>query len=320
MPLTDRPTPRPIRHLGFAVKVLGTPGLKSNDARRWQSGPHLRVSIEYLARIFEYCDGIDVRMYRMSSDIAPYATHPTMPQFHDQVRECADDLAALGARARELGLRLSLHPSQYIVLNSPNPAVARGSARDLEVQTEILDAMEQGPEATVIVHGGGGYGDKVAALDRFCRAWEGLSERARSRIAVENDEDIFSVEDTLGIHRRTGAKTIFDHQHHRLNPGTWSGREADAANASLATWPDGVTPKLHYSSPRLDAREVTRGGKAKPGAPLLSQHADYIDPWTFDAFARTLRRPVDVMLEAKAKDLALLRLRKDLAMLDAKIV
>ena len=75
--------------LGFAVKVLGKPDLKSNDARRWQSNPHLRVSIGYLREIFAYLDEIDVRMYRMSSDIAPYATHPTMPQFHGQIRECA---------------------------------------------------------------------------------------------------------------------------------------------------------------------------------------------------------------------------------------
>src|SRR5919112_6252929 len=103
--------------LGFAVKVLGQEGLKSNDTRRWQSEPHLRVSLEYLRAIFAYLAKQQITMYRMSSDIAPYVTHPDMPQFHGQIEECADALAALGAKARRLDLRLSMHPSQYIVLN-----------------------------------------------------------------------------------------------------------------------------------------------------------------------------------------------------------
>ena len=94
------------RRLGFAVKVAGREGLKSNDARRWQSGPHLRVSIGCLHRIFDYLDEIDVRMYRISSDVVPYSTHPDLPQFHGQVDECRHDLAELGRVARERGIRL----------------------------------------------------------------------------------------------------------------------------------------------------------------------------------------------------------------------
>ena len=78
--------------LGFAVKVLGRPGLKSNDTRRWQNSPHLSVSLAYLRDIFVYLRQINVRMYRMSSDLAPYVTHPDLPQFHNQIAECADEL------------------------------------------------------------------------------------------------------------------------------------------------------------------------------------------------------------------------------------
>src|SRR3954471_7304587 len=99
--------------LGFAVKVLGDGGLPSHDTRRWQSGPHLRVSLERLGAILERLDAIDVRMYRMATALAPYVTHPELPQFHRQVEECGDALAATGARARELGIRLSTHPGQY---------------------------------------------------------------------------------------------------------------------------------------------------------------------------------------------------------------
>ena len=83
--------------LGFAVKVAGRDDLPSNDARRFQNNPHLRVSIGYLRNIFAHLRDINVSMYRMSSDIAPYHTHPDLPQFHRQVEECADELAQLGA-------------------------------------------------------------------------------------------------------------------------------------------------------------------------------------------------------------------------------
>ncbi|HEX5689254.1 MAG TPA: hypothetical protein VFX76_04595, partial [Roseiflexaceae bacterium] len=79
--------------LGFAVKALGRPNLPSNDARRWQNNPHLRVSLQYLAAIFDYLADASIDMYRISSDIAPYLTHPDMPQFHHQLDECADELA-----------------------------------------------------------------------------------------------------------------------------------------------------------------------------------------------------------------------------------
>lgn len=79
--------------LGFAVKVLGAEGLPSHDTRRHQSGPHLRHSLECLEEILEYCDDQDIRMYRMATALAPYASHPELPQFRDQAHECAEELA-----------------------------------------------------------------------------------------------------------------------------------------------------------------------------------------------------------------------------------
>jgi len=130
--MIDQP---PLR-FGFAVKVLGQPGLKSNDTRRWQSEPHLRVSLTYLHAIFDYLQQHQITMYRMSSDVAPYVTHPDMPQFHHQLAECAAELAELGARARAQGLRLSFHPSQFVVLNSPDPSLVQKSVADLVAQAE----------------------------------------------------------------------------------------------------------------------------------------------------------------------------------------
>ena len=133
---------------------------KSSDTRRWQQGPHLRVSLGYLCGVFDYLRRHRIHMYRMSSDLAPYATHPDMPQFHGMVRECAADLAHVGRLARDADIRLSFHPSQYVVLNSASEDLTRKSIWDLESQADMLDLMECGPEAVLVIHVGGVYGDR----------------------------------------------------------------------------------------------------------------------------------------------------------------
>src|SRR4051794_26458447 len=173
--------------LGFAVKVLGDGGLPSHDTRRWQSGPHLSVSLERLEAILERLDAIDVRMYRMPSALAPYATHPDLPQFHGQVEECREQLAGVGARARELGVRLSFHPGQYVVLNSERADVQALAARELDVMATVLDAMGCGPEAVVVLHVGGMAGGLQAAPRRLRRGPPPPPPPAPPRPLVGND-------------------------------------------------------------------------------------------------------------------------------------
>lgn len=300
--------------LGFAVKVLGEGGLPSHDARRWQSGPHLRHSLEALTAILQYAGRNGIRMYRMTSDLAPYATHPDLPQFHGQVAECADELAAVGALARELDIRLSSHPGQYIVLNSENARVVDGAIRDLEVQAALLDAMGCGPEAVVVLHVGGAQGD---ALGRFEAGFERLSAAAQARLVIENDDRTFGLNDVLELHRRTGLRVVWDILHHHCNdPDGIPDREA--LELALATWPDDVTPKIHYSTPKTAMEErrkkVGRKTQTEWVLPQLRAHADMIDPIAFAQFLREIATGLDfdVMLEAKGKDLALLRLREQI--------
>lgn len=312
--------------LGFAVKVLGKDGLKSNDARRWQNEPHLKNSIEFVDAIFDYLAEQKISMYRLSSDFAPYLTHPDLPQFHNQLVEARGELEALGARARKMNLRLSFHPSQYIVLNAPNPKLVETSTRDFLAQAQMLDIMEQGPEAVVVTHVGGVYGEREAARQRFIDNFKKLPEPARRRLVLENDDKSWGVDDVLKIHQETGIRCIFDHQHHScINPAGLSHEEA--CRQILATWPANVRPKIHYSSPRLEPRVIERRDKTtgkrvqNEAPPLASQHADYVDAAVFIPFARRVAEmvakdgpiPFDVMCEAKAKDLAVLKLRDDLA-------
>jgi UV DNA damage endonuclease len=306
--------------LGFAVKVLGRPGLKSNDSRRWQSGPHLRVSLTYLGAIFDYLAETEIRMYRISSDIAPYVTHPQLPQFHSQIEECREELAALGQRARELDLRLSMHPSQYIVLNSPDERIAASAIRDFVYHADFLDALGVGTEAKIVTHGGGAYGDRDAAIDRVVARYETLPANVRARLVLENDETLYGVPDTLAIHERCGVPLVFDNLHHAVNnPAVLA--VVEACRCCLATWPPEERPKIHFSSQRQREREVVRRNR-KSGEKRVSlrpakagQHAEDVDAAEFLDFVADFKSPLpfDVMLEAKQKDLALLRLRDAIA-------
>lgn len=311
--------PVPYR-LGFAVKVLGgKEPIKEADKRRWQSGPHLRQSIELLHGVWDHLERIGVRMYRMSSSVVPYGTHPDLPEFdyRRQIDDCADALAHLGARARTLGLRLSMHPGQYTVINGTEEGLRDRSIAELDAGALLLDAMGCGPEATVVVHVGGLYGDRESALDRWALAWERLGKSARRRVGLENDERLFDAGDVLELHRRTGVRVVYDWHHARIRP-TPGLSTADGLRAAMDTWPAGVRPKLHLSSPRLSASTVrrpvpgTRRQRDHVLLPELGPHADLVSPWDFLEMIHAAPRPIDVMLEAKSKDLALLWLRRQL--------
>lgn len=331
---------RPLR-LGFPVKVLGRPDLKSNDTRGWRQDPHLKVSIEHVHKIFDYLDRVGIDMYRLSSDLAPYNTHPDMPQFHGMVAESGAELAALGARARAMDLRLSFHPSQYVLLNSPDPKLTEKSIWDLGSQAEMLDRMDLGPEAVLVTHVGGVYSDRDESRARWLDGYARCPEPVRRRLVLENDDLRFSAADILWIHERSGVPLVLDYQHFWcLNPEGLDLRQT--LEKVLRSWPSGVRPKIHFSSPRTEMRELkrkvtdkereaARDGKTPKGLtttiitpttrtktvlmpPVWTGHADFVNPFEFATFMRMAAGlEFDVMLEGKSKDLSLLRLRRDLA-------
>ena len=336
------PSDHPLR-LGFPVKVMGRPDLKSGDTRRWQKEPHLKCSLEHVDKILDYLKEEELDMYRLTSDLAPYATHPDMPQFHDQVGQSDAELKAFGAKARDHGIRLSFHPSQYVLLNSPDPKLTDKSIWDLASQAEMLDRMEQDDEAVMVTHVGGVYDDHEASRARWIEGWDKCPEHVQRRLVLENDDIRFSAADVLWIHERTGVRLIFDYQHMWcLNPERLDMRAT--LERFLATWGDRGRPKMHFSSPRTEMRELKRkitpkqrasakAGKRKPKAgevlkapvkdtariktvlvpPIWTGHSDFTNPFEFSTFMRMADGlTFDVMMEGKAKDLSILKLRPDL--------
>ena len=297
--------------LGFPVSVLGRTGLRSHDSRRWQNGPHLSLSLAYLRDIFLYLQSQNIKMYRMSSDLAPYLTHPQLPQFHRQIEECGPELAAVGQMARDLQLRLSFHAPAHVLLNTPDPQRLQQSLATLQGLAAILDGMDLGPEAVIVIHVGGHYHRHQEAREAFVRGFQQLAPAVQNRLALEHDDRRFDVNDILWIHQRTGLRLIFDALHHQIyNPHHIPAAQALAA--CLATWPPAQRPKIHFSTP---ATEMVRDRRGVPHPPRLNRHSHYINPFQFIDFLRSLppMRPFDIMLEAKARDLALLQLRKHLA-------
>ncbi len=250
-----------------------------------------------LAAAVRHCQTLGIGAFRINSQILPLATHPISGYSLDRIDragEIRDAFLAAGRLAREIDIRLSFHPDQFVVLNSERDAVVENSIRELEFQAEIAELV--GADVLVL-HGGGGAGGVAAALARLERAVERLSDRARSRLALENDDRLFAPADLLPFCRRLGLPLVYDAHHHRCKPDALS--VAGATAEAAATW-GRREPYFHASSPR----EGWAGGDPRP-------HADYIDRRDVPREWTALDVTVDV--EAKAKERAVVRVMAELA-------
>lgn len=311
---------RGIYHLGLPVKIMGAP-LRSHDSRRWQNRPHLSVSLAYVRDILTYLHQHEIRFYRLAGQLAPYLTHPDMPEFHHQIEESVNELAITGDLARQYGIRLTMHPGHYIQLSSPDAARVERSLTELEAAAVLFDCMGIGADGVIVIHVGGRYAEKAASMGRFVDNLERLSGHARQRIVLENDDRLYDLADLLWIHKRTGLRLVFDLLHYRCHNQTTT-PVIEALKLALCTWPVDQQPKIHYSTSRTELRYLYRRNAQQEqerylAMPLPNQHSDFLNPFEFIDFIRSVHahglRPFDLMLEAKAKDLALLRLRAQLA-------
>ncbi len=248
-------------------------------------------NLSCLGRVLAFNSEKGLLFFRISSDIVPFASHPVCG--FDWRSEFEGDLRRIGTLIRDGGMRISMHPDQFTLLNSPDEGITRRSVRELEYHCDVLDAMGLGADAKVQIHVGGAYGDKAAAAGRFIGRYDGLSPRLRKRLVIENDERLYSLRDCLAISRECGVPVLFDSFHHEcLNNGEGV---RDALAAAMETWKPGDGPLMtDYSSQQAGGR---------PG-----KHTERIDIRHFGRYLReTEGLDFDIMLEIKDKERSALR-------------
>jgi len=253
------------------------------------------ANAEALLGSLRFCHEKGIGCFRVNSQILPLRTHPQagytmseLPEGDEIVRRFKE----CGKFARTHDLRTCFHPDQFVVLNSQKPEVVEASLRELEYQAEVAGWIG----ADVLnIHAGGAFGDKARSLDDFARCLDRLSPEVRSRLTVENDDRIYTPVDLLPVCRTSGVPLVYDVHHHRCRN---DGRSVEETTIeAVATW--NREPMFHLSSPI-----------AGWDGPRPERHHDFIDPQDFPDCWHGLNLTVEV--EAKAKEVAVLRLKDEL--------
>jgi len=250
-----------------------------------------------LLRILQWNAVNGISVFRITSCLVPWASEFELEEMLDY-EAFRDLLAQCGQLAVVTGQRLSFHPGPFNCLSSETERVVQSSIRDLRYHGEVCDllGLPRSPQSKINIHLGGRLGDGERAIANFARSFERLPESVRTRLTLENDDrpNLFSTRDLMEAHRLTGVPLVHDFHHHRFCDGGWS--QEEALDAAMSTWPSGIRPVTHYSE---SASEVEGKAGVRPNA-----HSDYVlGPIPFP------ERDIDVVLEAKAKEDALLRLR-----------
>jgi UV DNA damage endonuclease len=252
------------------------------------------LNVADLSTILKWNVDNGIYFFRLSSELFPWASEykfTDLPQY----QSISKLLSIAGEFAKKNELRITSHPGPFNVLVSPREHVVENTITDLRIHGEMFDmlGLSRTPFNKINIHCNGVYGDKISAMDRFCKNFERLPKSVQTRMTVENDDkaSMYSVLDLMYIHNRIGIPIVFDYHHHKFCTGDLS--EQQALELAISTWPDGIKPVVHYS----ESKSLHESDdKIKPQA-----HSDYIHklPNLYD-------NDVDVMVEAKAKELSIL--------------
>ena len=248
-----------------------------------------------LFKIIKWNKNNDFNFFRVSSDMFPWCSEYKLSQLKNY-KEIRDVLNEIGNYVYKHNMRLTSHPGPFNVLTSPHSRVVKNCVHDLSVQGEVFDLMNltETPFNKINIHIGGAYGDKIESMKRFCKNFELLPSSVKKRLTVENDDraSMYSVKDLYnGVYKSIGIPIVFDYHHHKFCDGNMN--EEEALKLSVSTWGN-ITPVIHYS----ESRSLEKNDESiKPHA-----HSDYV----YD-FINTYNHKLDVMIEAKHKELAVLK-------------
>jgi len=256
-----------------------------------------------IIKILEWNRLNGIHFFRLSSAVIPWGDHLDLTQLKDY-KEIKAELKKAGDYARYWGMRINSHPGPFCVLTSPNETVVKNAIADLELHGKIFDMMglEKSPFNNINIHCNGVYGDKKSAMDRFIKNFQRCSNSVKMRLTIENDDKatMYSVKDLMYIYDETGIPIVFDYHHHQFCTGDLT--EEQALKLAATTWPKDIGQEVHYSESKALHEN---NSKLKPQA-----HSDYIN-----SLPNTYGLDVDIMVEAKAKELAILPFLKQQTMM-----
>ncbi|MDD4212519.1 MAG: UV DNA damage repair endonuclease UvsE, partial [Bacilli bacterium] len=248
-------------------------------------------NVKVLESVIDYNIENDIKLYRISSDLIPFGSSSVNTldwetMFHD-------DFQRIDKKIQKGNVRISMHPGQYTVLNSPNPKIVEKSIEDLRYHVRLLRALGGNQTNKLILHVGGVYGDRETAIQRFINTYHTLPEAIKTHLVIENDERSYPIDDCIRIHEATGVPVVFDNLHHYL---LHHEQKTDAywIRRTQSTWKSEDGPqKVHYSQ--------------QDPAKQAGAHSQTIDVDVFSKYYLSLEIIPDIMLEVKDKNLSAIK-------------
>jgi UV DNA damage endonuclease len=250
----------------------------------------VKQNVDDLEILLELCHQNEYKVFRLGNSFIPFLSHEL---FKPKYKEL---LSPLLQKAKEIigsyDIRITMHPSQFVVLNSPNQQVIDKSLHELKEYFWLFDTLGIDENGTILIHGGGAYGDKISTMSRFKDTIE-KNPWLKERLAIENDERTFNASDISTLCLQCDVPFVFDIYHHSLNLSHFD------KEIFMRTWHNKI-PKVHISS---------------KGEGRFGKHADFIEAKDFhalwDIFGDDISN-VDIMVEAKQKENAIEKLKLEI--------
>jgi UV DNA damage endonuclease len=295
-------------YVSQALSLWDSSASKTMTFARWSKLPEeerkekllqiTKINFTNTKRMIHYNIAHGIPLYRMSSSVVPLATHPEAGW--DFITPYRPLLEEIGTLVKKNNIRTSLHPNQFTLFTSDRDKVTDNAVKDLQYHYDIFKAMKLEENAVINIHVGGAYGDKEKAIKRFDENFLKIPKEIVKVITLENDDKTYTTEETLRVCQKQGVKMVFDYHHHMANPCETPLEKL--LPEIYETWSSSpYVPKLHMSSPRSEK--------------MYRAHSEYVDLEYFEPLLKVLKelgQDVDIMIEAKGKDKAVLKLMDQL--------
>ena len=271
----------------------------SNDEERLNKLKKVTLgNLQALKKILEYNVEKIIHFYRMTSALIPLATHPEVKGW-DYKKYFKKEFEEIGDIIKKFNIRVDVHPDQFNVINSNRAEVVEATKRNLIHFCEIFQLMGY-EDYKLVLHVGGATGGKEKALERFKNNFEVFDKKLKDKIIIENDDKTYTMKETLELCESLNIPMVLDVHHHNCNNN--GENISEYLVRIFDTWKDEkLPPKVHFSSPKDGIRD--------------RKHHEYINVEEMKKFidiTKLMGESFDIMIEAKMKDLAMLKVVSEL--------